>query len=84
MPLQASMAYPSSINTIAPEYTPWDEDSMPVNTASSRIMPPQDEFTSRQLAEGMHAFLCCFLCYNSSKLAFLKGTFQHFLCIQRY
>nr|KJB36821.1 hypothetical protein B456_006G178000 [Gossypium raimondii] len=45
VPLQASMGYPSSINTIAPGYAPWDEASMLVNTASSKIMSPQDEFT---------------------------------------
>ncbi|XVF07978.1 hypothetical protein REPUB_Repub06bG0185700 [Reevesia pubescens] len=46
VPLQASMAYHSSINAIAPGYAPWDEAaSMLVNTASSKIMPAQDEFT---------------------------------------
>ncbi|XP_022748481.1 protein REVEILLE 8-like isoform X2 [Durio zibethinus] len=45
VPLQASMAYPSSMNTIAPGFAPWDEASMLVNTASSKIMPPQDDFT---------------------------------------
>ncbi|XP_021289952.1 protein REVEILLE 8-like [Herrania umbratica] len=49
--LQASMAYPSSINTIAPGYAPWDEASLLVNTAPSKIMPPQDEFTRLQGAE---------------------------------
>ncbi|XVE96768.1 hypothetical protein REPUB_Repub02eG0251300 [Reevesia pubescens] len=50
-PLQASMAYPSSINIIAPGYAPWDEASMLVNTPSSKIMPPQDEFASLRGAE---------------------------------
>ncbi|KAK6231537.1 hypothetical protein SCA6_001610 [Theobroma cacao] len=58
--LQASMAYPSSINTIAPGYAPWDEASLLVNTAPSKIMPPQDEFTSLQGAEGMHTSLLFF------------------------
>ncbi|XWS66947.1 hypothetical protein CRYUN_Cryun05aG0244100 [Craigia yunnanensis] len=47
----ASMAYPCSINIIAPGYAPWDEASMLVNTASSKFMPPQDEFTSLRVAE---------------------------------
>ncbi|XP_022767426.1 protein REVEILLE 8 isoform X2 [Durio zibethinus] len=51
VPLQASMAYPSSINAIALGFAPWDEASMLINTASSKIMPPQDEFTSLRGAE---------------------------------
>ncbi|XWS59729.1 hypothetical protein CRYUN_Cryun08bG0147000 [Craigia yunnanensis] len=51
VPLRASMAYPSSINTIAPGYASWDEASMLVNTASSKIMPPHDDFTSLRVAE---------------------------------
>ncbi|OMO72616.1 hypothetical protein CCACVL1_17691 [Corchorus capsularis] len=51
VPLQASMAYPSSINTIGPGFAPWDEASMLVNTPTSKIMPPQDEFTSLRGAE---------------------------------
>ncbi|KAK8600157.1 hypothetical protein V6N13_060028 [Hibiscus sabdariffa] len=51
VPLQASIGFPSSINTIPPGYGPWDEASMLVNTASSKIMPPQDEFTSLRGAE---------------------------------
>ncbi|XVE61765.1 hypothetical protein DITRI_Ditri06bG0066100 [Diplodiscus trichospermus] len=51
VPLQASIAYPSSMNTIAPGYAPWDEASLLVNTASSKIMPPQDDFTSLRGAE---------------------------------
>ncbi|KAE8717285.1 Protein REVEILLE 8 [Hibiscus syriacus] len=37
---------PSSINTIPPRYGVWDEASMLANSSSSKIMPPQDEFTS--------------------------------------
>ncbi|KAE8730441.1 Protein REVEILLE 8 [Hibiscus syriacus] len=57
VPLQASMGFPSPTNTIPPGYGPWDEASMLVNTASSKIMPPQDEFTSLQGAEGMNSSL---------------------------
>eukprot|EP00257_Ricinus_communis_P019471 XP_015578476.1 protein REVEILLE 8 isoform X2 [Ricinus communis] len=45
LPLPASLAYPSSMNTLAPGYAPWDDTSMLINTATSKIMPSQDEFT---------------------------------------
>ncbi|XP_022145779.1 protein REVEILLE 8 isoform X2 [Momordica charantia] len=46
VPLQASMAYPSSVNTLAPGYSPWDDTSIMINPSSSKIMQPQDEFTN--------------------------------------
>lgn len=46
VPLQASVAYPSSLTSLAPGYSLWDDTSMLVNTASSGIMPPQDEYTN--------------------------------------
>ncbi|MBA0857675.1 hypothetical protein Goshw_015465 [Gossypium schwendimanii] len=64
VPLQASMGYPSSINTIAPGYAPWDEASMLVNTASSKIMSPQDEFTGLRGTEGMNSSLSFSYAYN--------------------
>ncbi|KAJ9184247.1 hypothetical protein P3X46_003993 [Hevea brasiliensis] len=51
VPLAASMAYPSSINTFAPGYAPWDDASMLINTTLSKIMPSQDEFSSLHGAE---------------------------------
>ncbi|XP_021891570.1 protein REVEILLE 8 isoform X2 [Carica papaya] len=51
MPLQASMAYPSSLNTVSPGYASWDEASLIIHTASSKIMPLQDEFTNIRGAE---------------------------------
>ncbi|GKV05699.1 hypothetical protein SLEP1_g17682 [Rubroshorea leprosula] len=51
VPLQASVAYPSSVNTISPGYASWDEASLLVNTTTSQIMPPQDEFTTLHGAE---------------------------------
>ncbi|XP_012082262.2 protein REVEILLE 8 [Jatropha curcas] len=51
VPLPASMAYTSSINTLAPGYPPWDDTSLLINTATSKIMPSQDEFTNLQGAE---------------------------------
>ncbi|KAF2311999.1 hypothetical protein GH714_027717 [Hevea brasiliensis] len=46
VPLVASMAYRSSINTFAPGYAPWDDASMLINTTLSKIMPSQDEFST--------------------------------------
>ncbi|KAK9289334.1 hypothetical protein L1049_007489 [Liquidambar formosana] len=46
VPLQASMAYPSSLNSLVPGFSPWDDTSMLINTASSGIMPSQDEYTN--------------------------------------
>ncbi|KAF8396642.1 hypothetical protein HHK36_018266 [Tetracentron sinense] len=44
--LQASMAYTSTLNCLAPGYSPWHDTAMLINTKSSRIMPSQDEFTN--------------------------------------
>ncbi|XP_059646940.1 protein REVEILLE 8-like isoform X2 [Cornus florida] len=44
VPLQVSMAYPSSLNSLAPGYPPWDETSMLINTPSSGIMSSQEEY----------------------------------------
>ncbi|KAF8369323.1 hypothetical protein HHK36_032662 [Tetracentron sinense] len=55
--LQASMAYPSTLNCLAPGYSPWDDTAMLINTKSSGIMPSQDEFTNLLGVEGMHMFL---------------------------
>ncbi|RVW98739.1 Protein REVEILLE 8 [Vitis vinifera] len=56
VPLQASVAYPSSLHSLVPVYSPWDETSMLINTATSGIAPPQDEY-SLHMVEGMHLFL---------------------------
>lgn len=80
MPLQASMAYPSSLNTVSPGYASWDEASLIIHTASSKIMPLQDEFTNIRGAEGVHTSLCVmWMCFVIRRVALLKGTFQHFL-----
>ncbi|CAK7342918.1 unnamed protein product [Dovyalis caffra] len=52
VPLPASMAYPSSMNTFAPGYAPWDETSLLINSATSTIMPSQDELSNLHRAEG--------------------------------
>nr|GMD65423.1 protein REVEILLE 8 isoform X1 [Ipomoea batatas] len=44
LPLPGSMAYPSSVNPLAPGYPSWDETSMLVNASTSGMMPPEDEF----------------------------------------
>lgn len=53
VPLQASLAYPSSLNSLPPGYAPWDEASMLLNTESSEIMPSQDEYSNFYGVEGM-------------------------------
>ena len=53
MPLQGSLAYPSSINNLASGYSPWDETSMMINASSSQMVPSQDDFTSLHGIEGM-------------------------------
>lgn len=54
VPLQASMAYPSLVNNLAPGYSPWDDNSTLINAPSSKIVPSQDDLTSLQGTEGMH------------------------------
>ncbi|KAJ6746619.1 PROTEIN REVEILLE 8 [Salix koriyanagi] len=51
MPLPATMAYPSSMNTYAPGHASWDETSMLINSATSKIMPSQDELANLHGAE---------------------------------
>nr|UER43234.1 RVE8.2 protein [Populus tomentosa] len=51
VPLPASMAYPSSMNTLAPGYALWDETSVLINSATSKIMPSQDELPNLHGAE---------------------------------
>ncbi|KAI7996256.1 Protein REVEILLE 8 [Camellia lanceoleosa] len=43
-PLQAFMAYPSSLNSLAPGYSPWDDTSMLIHSPSGGIMLSQDEY----------------------------------------
>ncbi|XP_017257827.1 protein REVEILLE 8 isoform X3 [Daucus carota subsp. sativus] len=42
LPLQASMGFPSSLNSFGPGYSPWDESSMLINTQSNGITPQDD------------------------------------------
>ncbi|KAJ6993455.1 protein REVEILLE 8-like isoform X3 [Populus alba x Populus x berolinensis] len=65
VPLPASMAYPSSMNTLAPGYALWDETSVLINSATSKIMPSQDELPNLHGAEGVHtsSFLIFLLSY---------------------
>ncbi|XP_042475171.1 protein REVEILLE 8-like [Macadamia integrifolia] len=46
LPLQASMAYPSTLNCLVPGYSPWEDTSMLVNTSSSGTVPSLDEYTN--------------------------------------
>ncbi|CAL5420013.1 unnamed protein product [Camellia sinensis] len=43
-PLQAFMAYPSSLNSLAPGYSSWDDTSMLIYSPSGGIMLSQDEY----------------------------------------
>jgi hypothetical protein len=65
VPLPASMAYASSTNTFAPGYALWDETSVLINSATSKIMPSQDELPNLHGAEGVHtsSFLIFLLSY---------------------
>ncbi|KAF9664988.1 hypothetical protein SADUNF_Sadunf16G0075500 [Salix dunnii] len=51
VPLPASIAYPSSMNTFTPEYAPWDETSMLITSATRKIMLSQDDLNSFHGAE---------------------------------
>ncbi|XP_057461525.1 protein REVEILLE 8-like isoform X4 [Actinidia eriantha] len=44
-PLQASLAYPSSLSSLAPGYSPWDDTPVLINTPSVGTMPSQEEYT---------------------------------------
>lgn len=60
IPFQASLAYPSSMNAIAPGYCPWDEASIFLNAGSDQIVLSHEEFINRQGTEGMLLTLLCF------------------------
>ncbi|KAM5559916.1 hypothetical protein ABKV19_021212 [Rosa sericea] len=51
IPFQASLAYPSSMNAIAPGYCPWDEASIFLNAGSDQIVLSHEEFINRQGTE---------------------------------
>ena len=57
------MAYPSSLHSLAPGYSPWDDTSMLINSPSSGIMPTQDEY-NLHVVEGTHKFLCVILAFR--------------------
>ncbi|CAN4109635.1 unnamed protein product [Withania somnifera] len=44
VPLQASMGYPSSMNSLPPGYPSWDDTSILINSPSGGVMPSQDEY----------------------------------------
>lgn len=60
VPLQASVAFHSSLHSLAPGYSPWDETSMLINTPTSGIIPPPEEYNLHGV-EGMLLFLWFFL-----------------------
>ncbi|XP_019053626.1 PREDICTED: protein REVEILLE 8 isoform X2 [Nelumbo nucifera] len=56
LPLQASMAYPSTLNCVAPGYSPWDDKSVLTSTPSNRTAPSQDDYTNLHAIEGIPDF----------------------------
>ncbi|KAK6943741.1 SANT/Myb domain [Dillenia turbinata] len=44
VPLQASMAFPSSLGALPSGYSPWDDTSILINAGSSGMIPSQDEY----------------------------------------
>ncbi|KAL7251709.1 hypothetical protein ACSBR1_013544 [Camellia fascicularis] len=56
VPSQASMANPSSLNLLAPGYSPWDDTSMLIHTPLGGIMRSQDEYNLHRV-EGMLKYL---------------------------
>ncbi|XP_022983565.1 protein REVEILLE 8 isoform X1 [Cucurbita maxima] len=55
VPMQASMAYPSSVNTLALGYCPWEDASIMINPSSCKVTHPQDEFTNLHRSETENA-----------------------------
>ncbi|XP_027175530.1 protein REVEILLE 8-like isoform X1 [Coffea eugenioides] len=45
VPVQASIAYPSSVNSLAPGYPTWDDASVIASAQSSGVLPSQDEYS---------------------------------------
>lgn len=64
------MAYPSSLHSLAPGYSPWDDTSMLINSPSSGIMPTQDEYNLHGV-EGTHKFLMCYSLRSEMFIRFL-------------
>ncbi|PON32468.1 GAMYB transcription factor [Parasponia andersonii] len=85
VPLQASMAYPSSLNAMLPSYSRWDEASLLISPTSNKITTSQEEFPNLQATEGMHFFFLSFFCVSCFivsvllvvvvVLSFVKGEF---------
>ncbi|CAN4118939.1 unnamed protein product [Withania somnifera] len=44
VPLQASMGYPSSMNSLPPGYPSWDDTSVLISSPSDGVIPSQDEY----------------------------------------
>ena len=61
VPLQASIAYPSSVNAMVPGYSSWDEPSLLISPTSSKISASLEEFANLQATEGMHSFFISFV-----------------------
>lgn len=74
VPLQPSLAYPSTMDAGPSAYAPWDEAAMLGNTSSGNIMPPQEEYSSLCGVEGVvdvfHYHSITFIRYASVEVTF--------------
>ena len=73
IPLQGSLAYPSSMNAIASGYCPWDEASMFLNAGSDQIVLSHEEFMNRQGTEGKYSLSYVFLLIYVLVLVLIMG-----------
>lgn len=77
IPIQASIGYPSAVNSLAPGYPTWDDASLVVRAPASGILSSQDEYNLHG-AEGMLT-LKYFIKSIFSTINFVHRSFVHFL-----
>jgi len=65
------MAYPSSLTSLPLGYSPWDDTSMLLNTASGGMMLSEDEHNLHGL-EGMRKCFCVISNVFVNVIAFLS------------
>ncbi|GFZ11102.1 LHY/CCA1-like 1 [Actinidia rufa] len=63
-PLQASLAYPSSLSSLAPGYSPWDDTPVLINTPSGTV-PSQDEYALHGVEGKLNSiFVLSYMCLS--------------------
>jgi SHAQKYF class myb-like DNA-binding protein len=67
-PLQASTTYPSSLNSLLPGYSAWDDSSFLTNSPSNSIIPSQDEYNLHGVEDAGSKEESRFLYSNASGL----------------